>query len=104
MLEEQPFSIDVKDDGHVLIVAPIGELDLATSPQVVEAFAARSNGHRALVCDVSGVTFMDSTGIQTLIRLADLEPQRFALRGRSQAVERLLALTCTAERFRRVGP
>jgi anti-anti-sigma factor len=102
MLREQLFSIDVKDDAHVLIVAPIGELDLTTSPQLVEAFASRRDGHRALICDVTGVTFMDSTGIQALIWLADAEPQRFALAGTSQPVERLLDLTSTADRFQRV--
>jgi anti-anti-sigma factor len=106
MLEERSFSIDVRDDGDVLIVAPNGEIDLVTSPRIVEAFASRSDGHTELICDVTGVTFMDSTGIQALLWLAENEPARFALAGTSQPVERLLDLTCCADRFRRVesGP
>lgn len=102
MLQEQLFSLDVRDDGQVLVVAPTGELDLYTSPQLLEAFASRRDDHRALICDVTGVTFMDSTGIEALIWLADAEPQRFALAGTSQPLERLLDLTCTGQRFQRV--
>ena len=44
--------IDVTDDGNVLVVAPAGELDLTTSPQLVEAFASKAE-HTVLVCDVA---------------------------------------------------
>ena len=70
--------IDVTDDGNVLVVAPAGELDLTTSPQLVEAFASKAE-HTALVCDVARVTFIDSTGIQALLALQRDEPDRFAL-------------------------
>ena len=103
MLEERPWTIDVRDDGEALVVTPSGELDIMTSPQLVQAFAQRSNGHRRLICDVTGITFIDSTGIQALLRLAESEPQRFALAGISRPVERLIDLTCTADRFRRVA-
>jgi anti-sigma B factor antagonist len=101
MLEEELWSIDVRDDGNVLTVAPSGELDITTSVQLIDAFACR-NGHTALVCDISGVTFIDSTGFQALLALQRDEPACFALAGTSPCVERLLELTGTAKQFRRV--
>ena len=102
MLEEQPWKIDVKDDGQVLIISPSGEVDLSTSPELVAAFAHRTNGHRDLVCDITDVTFMDSAGVRALLELVRREPDRFALSGSSAAVEKLLDLCCVADRFRRV--
>jgi anti-anti-sigma factor len=102
MREELPWKIDVKDDGDVLIVSPSGEVDLNTSPELLAAFARDSNGHRALVCDTSDITFMDSTGVQALLSLLTREPNRFALSGSSAAVEKLLALCCLTDRFPRV--
>jgi len=92
--------IDVTDDGDVLVVAPYGELDLTTSPRLVEAFAS-NNGHKSLVCDLRGVSFIDSTGIQALLAIQRAEPDRFVLAGTSASVERLLEMTGTANVFRR---
>jgi anti-anti-sigma factor len=102
MLEERPWKIDVKDDGKVLIIAPSGEVDLSTSPELVAAFAHSTNGHRDLVCDITDITFMDSTGVRALLDLASREPNRFALSGSNAAVDKLLDLCCVADRFRRV--
>jgi len=97
------FWIEIKDDGHTLIVAPHGELDQTTTPRLAAGFKGRSDAHHVLACDMTGVTFMDSTALFALVRLAELEPQRFALAGTSWPVERLLYLTCTDDRFRRVS-
>lgn len=100
MLEEELWKIDVRDDGDVLTIAPVGELDLSTSGQLLDAFAC-ANGHSALVCDITGLTFIDSTGIQALLELQREEPGRFALSGTSPCVEKLLELTAIAGVFRR---
>jgi anti-anti-sigma factor len=42
----------------------IGELDLASEIDVVAALEARPGGLDELVIDLSGLTFMDSTGIR----------------------------------------
>jgi anti-sigma B factor antagonist len=102
MLEEQPWKVDVKDDGEVLIVSPSGEVDLTTSPELVAAFAHPANGHRDLICDITDITFMDSTGVRALLELLSREPYRFALSGSSAAVDQVLDLCCVADRFRRV--
>ena len=63
---------------------------------------ADTNGHTALVCDITGLTFIDSTGIQALLELQRDEPDRFALAGTSPCVERLLEMTATTGAFQRV--
>jgi anti-anti-sigma factor len=102
VLEEQLWRIDVKDDGEVLIVAPSGEVDVTTSPELVAAFAHTGHGHRDLICDITDITFMDSTGVRALLELLSREPDRFALSGSSAAVDHVLDLCCVADRFRRV--
>ena len=52
------------------LVAIAGDLDMATVPRVsaaLEAEPAPSAG--AVVIDLAGVTFMDSTGIAALVKL-----------------------------------
>jgi anti-anti-sigma factor len=102
VLEEDHWRIDVTDGGDVLIVAPSGELDLATSAELTNAFAD-TNGHKTLVCDITGLTFIDSTGIRALLELQRKEPDRFALSGKSTCVEKLLELTGTLAAFRRAS-
>lgn len=54
----------------VVVVAVAGELDMATAPVVDEYVRRRLGGvSRALVLDLSGVTFLGSTGINLLIAL-----------------------------------
>jgi anti-anti-sigma factor len=101
MREEPTWKIDVTEDRDMLIVSPSGEVDLHTSPELIAAFA-QTNGHRDLVCDITGITFMDSTGVRALLSLLSRDPDRFALAGSSAAVDQLLALCCVADRFRRI--
>jgi anti-sigma B factor antagonist len=100
MLRQDRWEIEVVDHGHTLAVRPSGELDLNTSPQLIGAFA-QAGDQQALVCDLSDITFIDSSGVNALIHLGRLEPERFALSGASEPVERLLELTGTAGWFRR---
>jgi anti-sigma B factor antagonist len=95
-----PIEITIDDDGTTLVVRPVGEVDMYTSPHVEQSLLRCTNGHRDVVVDVSGVEFMDSTGLQMLIE-AHRRDARFALGGHSDAVERLLELTGTAALFRR---
>lgn len=45
-----------------------GELDLSTSPRLAETLQREIECGRSVVLDLSGVTFIDSTGLNTLIR------------------------------------
>lgn len=60
-------------NGHsiedITVVAPEGRCDRRTAPALAEWLeAATRSGADRIVVDLSGVTFMDSTGLATLIR------------------------------------
>lgn len=81
------------DDGPVVVVE--GDLDLAATPALVDAIeAARARGG-ALVIDLSGTRFLDSSGVAVLVRAhgaqtADRRP--LVLRWPSAPVMRVLNL------------
>jgi anti-anti-sigma factor len=85
-----------------LVVAPEGEIDLATVGLLDRELQQAERSHATVWLDLSGVTFMDSTGLHLLIA-AD---QRMRERGRrlvvvpgTSQVRRLLTLTGAAERL-----
>jgi len=96
------WELTINDDGQTLVVKPRGELDLSTAPEWAEAFAQCSDGHRAIICDLSEVEFMDSTGLRLMITTRQAEPDRFGIARPSEPVERLLELTGTTNFFRRI--
>ena len=75
----------------------VGEVDMATTPQLRdELLGLVDEGHRHLVLDVSGVPFLDSTGLGVLMelhrRLRDNDGA-VALVGARPALVRLLTIT-----------
>ncbi|MGH2703758.1 MAG: STAS domain-containing protein [Actinomycetota bacterium] len=67
----------------VIVVALVGELDLSTAEEVdSELASAELEDPRVLALDLQGTTFLDSTGLRTVIR-ADEERRR---KGRRLAV------------------
>jgi anti-anti-sigma factor len=91
-------AIDVSSDASgrsVLVVA--GAIDLQTRESLATAGrTALQNGAPALVLDLGGVTFIDSTGIGTLVELGhdaeDAEAQ-LVIRRPSARVQRILEMT-----------
>ena len=68
--ELPPLDVDVTQTAYGALVAIAGELDIATVPHVsaaLEAEPAASAG--AVAVDLTGVTFMDSTGLAALVKL-----------------------------------
>ena len=66
-----PFGCTVHASGGVVTVAPTGELDLDTVPLLESAISyQRDLGNAELVVDLRGVTFIDSSGVHLLLRLA----------------------------------
>jgi anti-anti-sigma factor len=58
-----------------------GELDLAFTDLLESAVQVGSDGDAPVVLDLSGLTFVDSTGIRTFVRLADrIRPRPLLLR------------------------
>lgn len=61
-------SVAWQQDGDVHRVAPHGELDVASAPALdAELHRVESLAPTTIVLDLSGLTFLDSTGIRLLV-------------------------------------
>jgi len=54
----------------IRMLVAVGELDIVVVPRVLERFTALLAGATAVVLDVSAVTFLDSSGLRLVDRLA----------------------------------
>jgi anti-sigma B factor antagonist len=73
----------------VAVVAPVGEIDIATAEVLADRIEeAERNGLKALVIDLNGLSFMDSSGLRVIIS---------ALK-RSEEAGRRFALLCEPDR------
>ena len=84
-----------EDDGFVLSV--YGELDVASGPELEKQIKRLQwAGASAIVIDLSGLDFIDSTGLHVLIRAQQRsEPGRLSLLRGSRNVHRVFELTGT---------
>lgn len=55
--------ISTRDEGEWLLVQPAGEIDIATA----DAVESHLSENRDTILDLTGVTFMDSTGLRTVV-------------------------------------
>jgi anti-anti-sigma factor len=81
-------------EGDRLLVLE-GELDIATAPELVEMLQRLGARRHAVVLDLAGVTFMDSTGLTTLMDAAfdaERDGWEFSIRAASPAVRRVVEL------------
>lgn len=86
------------DLGEARLVSISGEIDLSNARDVMEVVGdAVRSGVSVVVVDLSGVTFLDSSGIAALFRLADrIRLSRQELRlvvPRGAPIRRVLELT-----------
>ena len=85
------------------VVSVGGEVDLETASQLGDhALDALRDMSPHVVLDLTGVTFMDSTGLKVLLaiqRRADLAGGSFAVAGPSRSVRKILALTGLDQTF-----
>jgi anti-sigma B factor antagonist len=94
-------SIDEHADSYSIVTVH-GEVDLHTAPKVQYAIEKGSEGVKAVVVDMGGVAFMDSTALSTLMRAKEsLEKKGASLRltAPSRAVERIFAVTGFGDYF-----
>ncbi len=65
---ENTFSISVESTGRCSVVSVVGEVDVATAPDLRHRLNEPiDDGSPLLVVDLLGVTFIDSTGLGALI-------------------------------------
>ncbi len=97
------FSLDVvHDDGRVR-VSPVGEVDIATADQLGQPIVELlEGGFQRVVVDLRGVTFLDSSGIHTLVqchqRARDFRARMSIILG-GPATRRVLDITGIIDRF-----
>ena len=65
--EPPPFGIELARDGATATVAVLGELDIATTPELTDALRSLEPGYATLVVDLSRCTFFASSGISILL-------------------------------------
>ena len=65
-----PLNIDVADHGSGRCLRLIGELDLSTAPILHERIADQLGDGHAVTLDLTGVPFVDSSGLRVLILAA----------------------------------
>jgi anti-anti-sigma factor len=102
--EPRDFEVWVEDDGRTVTVTVTGEVDIATAP---ELYVALSGGHAreaaAVVVDLLGVTFLDSSGLHALLAAnEDLEGRMGVVP--SAACLRLFEIAGVTDRFTRSEP
>jgi anti-sigma B factor antagonist len=93
---QDTMSLSLSYDGDVFLIELFGELDLASAPELEQVIArAEATDAREIVVDLSGLEFIDSTGISLLIRTArrsSMDAGRLRLLRGTGQVERVMAL------------
>jgi len=96
-----PYRCDVFPERDRVRVAPMGELDIATVPQLESTIRELvESGFDHVVLDLANVEFLDSTGLRLILRLhasADEDRLRFQVRPGPPAVQKIFTLSGTAE-------
>ena len=93
-MESPPLIVDVRREDGVVVVAPRGEIDLATAPRVRDAL--RAAGSAEVVLDLTDVDFLDTSGLYVVLehqRAADQRGLRFAIVPGSREIRRLFEMT-----------
>ncbi|MEE1787092.1 STAS domain-containing protein [Streptomyces sp. SP17BM10] len=78
------------------VVTAGGDIDLDTAPGLHRDLVAALRSHQEVVLDLSGVEFMDCSGLGAILRAqqeADRRGARLVLRTAGRQVRRLLDLT-----------
>ncbi len=92
----EPFTCEVRQEQDLVVIAPRGELDMATVGAVEQELRRQlDSGCRSLVLDLAGLSFMDSTGLHLVARWsaeASRDGFAFQLEPGSPAVQRVFEL------------
>jgi anti-anti-sigma factor len=96
--------VDTRTEDGIAVVAPRGELDVAGTPELDDAVAAvvEEPGVRGVVIDLSGLEFLDSSGLRAIV-LAHRHVEdcglRFALVRGGEPVHRVFDITRMTDRL-----
>jgi anti-sigma B factor antagonist len=97
----EPFNCNVTPQRDHVIVAPRGELDMATVGAVEQELRRlREAGFGSVVLDLGGLSFMDSSGLHLVIRWtaeASRDGFEFTLEPGPPAIQRIFDLAALAD-------
>ena len=86
---------EIKEEAGYTVVQLSGEIDLSSSPRARKAILECLNSGRALCVDMSGVSYIDSSGVASLVegyQTARSRKLSFCLVGVSEAAMSVLEL------------
>ena len=102
-VDPNELTVVTSTDGDAGVVQAVGELDANSAERLRAALdEVFAGGHPAVVIDLEGISFIDSSGLSVLIaayKQASERDARLSLRSPSAAVTRLLEMTGQTERF-----
>ena len=89
---------------HAVRLVARGELDLYVEPVIVDRVTELAErGVKLVILDLSGVSFLDSTGLRGIIRASNVlaaHDGRLLIEGATGAAQRVLEITGMLERYR----
>ena len=92
--DEVVFTIEVRAGDDGVVVAPCGDLDIATQPELRAALMEQS-ASGAVTLDLAGVPFLDTSGLRLILETAEAAKRDgfrfYVLRG-SPSVQRLFEI------------
>lgn len=97
--QDDLLTVEVRTGATTTIVLT-GDLDPATAPRLQAAIDDHADGAQAIVLDLAGVSFLDSSGLRVLVAANEALRGRgiaLTLRSPSDNVRRLLDLTGLGE-------
>ena len=66
-MSDTPFELRSSRVADAVVVAIIGEIDMATAPEVARAIDSGHDGAERVVVDLTEVTFLDSSALNALV-------------------------------------
>ena len=95
--DDVTFEIEVREGPDGTVVAPRGELDMATAGELRAALDAAQG---ALILDLSGLRFLDTSGLRLVLETADQakrDGRAFTVVPGAPAVQRLFEVAGVTE-------
>ena len=105
MQPSDDFRVEVHRRPGVVVVAPAGEIDVATVDRLREPLRAAETEARAVVLDLRQVDFMDTSGLQLVFeqqRRAVQSAHEFVVVRGSRQLQRLFDIAGFGDRLRMV--
>ena len=102
LMDSHEFKVVVRREGEALVVAPEGELDMATAGALRAELEADLGEARFLVLDLRGLDFLDTSGLQLVFeqqKRAEREGFAFVLVRGQRHVQRLFEIAGMNDRL-----